>query len=102
MLFAVFKSLCRAEEIEIKHWSLDLVLQRSASYRWNHPFLSKTAMMNSLVISVSLMAEKQNFFLPDYISRYGDILNSLGPLRISFARWAYLFTDKHNNPRTRE
>ena len=102
MLFAVFKSLCRAQEIEIKQWSLDFVLQRSASCRWNHPFHSKTAMMNSLVISVSLMAEKQNFFLPDYILRYGDILNPLGPLRISFARWAYLSTDKHNNPRTRE
>ena len=45
---------------------------------------------------------KKIFFLPGYISRYGDILNSLGPLRISFARWAYLSTDKHNNPRTRE
>ena len=30
-LFAVFKTLFRTKEIEIKHWSLVLVLQRSAS-----------------------------------------------------------------------
>ena len=36
------------------------------------------------------------------MSPYGDILNSLGPIRISFSRWVYLSIDKHNNPRTRE
>ena len=99
VLFAVFKSLCRAKEIEIKHYSLDYVLKRSASCLWNHLFLSKTAIMNSLVISVSTIVEKQNFFLSDDkilydadcadASHCGDILNSLAPIRISFARWVY-------------
>ena len=58
-------------------------------------------MISSLVISVSPMAEKQNIFFPDDkilcdadcedMSGSGDILNSLGPIRISFARWVYLF-----------
>ena len=60
----------------------------------------------------STIAQKQNFFIPDDkilydadfadTSHYGDVLNSLGPIRISFARWVYLSIHKHNNPRTRE
>ena len=65
MLLAVFKSLCRVKEIEIKHWRLDLVLKRSASCRRNYPLLSKNAMISSLVISVSPIEEKQNIFFPD-------------------------------------
>ena len=74
--------------------------------------LSKISIMNSLVISASLMAEKQNFFLLDdkifftmptaRICRAMIIPNSQGPIRISFVRWVYLSIDKHNNPRTRE
>ena len=62
-------------------------------------------------MSVSPMAEKHNFFLLDDkilcdadcadMSRYSDILNSQGAIRISFARWVYLPIDKHN-PRIRE
>ena len=88
---------------EIKHWRLDLVLKRSASCRRNYPLLSKNAMISSLVISVSPIEEKQNIFFPDDkilcdadcvdMSRSGDILNSLGPIRISFARWVYLSKD---------
>ena len=63
----------------------------------------ENAMISSLVFSVSPMAEKQNIFLPDDeilcdadcvdMSRAGDILNSLWPIRISFARWVYLSKD---------
>ena len=28
---------------------------------------------------------------------YGDIINSLGPIRISFSRWMQLFIDKHTS-----
>ena len=51
-------------------------------------------------ISVRTIAEKITFFFPDDkilcdadcadMSRYGDILNSLGPIRISFAHWVYI------------
>ena len=77
----------------------------------NRSFLLKTAIRNSLVISVSTIAKKYSSLLVDKIlydadcadmSPYGDILNSLGPIRISFSRWVYLSIDKHNNPRTRE
>ena len=51
-------------------------------------------------ISVRTIAEKITFFFPDDkilcdadcadMSRYGDTLNSLGPIGISFARWVYI------------
>ena len=28
---------------------------------------------------------------------YGDIINSLGPIRISVSRWVQLFIDKHTS-----
>ena len=65
--------------------------------------LSKISIMNSLVISASLMAEKQNFFLLDDkilhdadcadICRAMIIPNSQGPIRISFVRLVYLSID---------
>ena len=74
--------------------------------------LSKISIMNSLVISASLMAEKQNFFPPRRqnffydadcadMSRY-DNTELARTNQNQFCTLVYLSIDKHNNPRTRE
>ena len=62
--------------------------------------ISIGALEFSLVITVRTIAEKEIFYFPDDkilcdadcadMWRYGDILNSLGPIRITFSRWVYI------------